>query len=191
MKLTIYITLLIGLFSACSKEISLEEFNNYPVKFQKEKISYPTGEFSILIPKNWNWQIEDYENNQIELGINAVSPKDNDGFIQVLSIQKVKGLSRTESLETEYKSILNSLEEKKEFKIVNSGKTDILKDESYYIHFKSDSGNYGEVEAITFIKKANTKNTFYQLTASASQTKDIKQNMAVMITSIKTFEEKL
>lgn len=40
---------------------TLAEYSNYPVKYAKTKIPYPTNDFSITIPKNQQWSAEEYK----------------------------------------------------------------------------------------------------------------------------------
>ncbi|POY41115.1 hypothetical protein C3L50_00885 [Flavobacterium alvei] len=159
------------------------------MKFAKEKIKYPDGSFELFLPKNWNWKVENYENkSEIILGIDAISKPDKENYINIISIQKTKGFSIDKSLESEYNMALNNFQKNKSLKLIESGKTKLLENLSYYIHSKSNTGNYGEVEIITLITKSNDNN-FYHLTVSASTTKELKLNMAVMIQCLKTFKQ--
>ena len=90
MRITLNIILLTLFFSCSTKEFTLEQYANYPVKFAKQKISYPNNDFSLFIPKNWEWKIEEYDDNNIILGIDAFSQPDKNGFIDIISIQKIK-----------------------------------------------------------------------------------------------------
>jgi hypothetical protein len=69
----------------------------------------------------------------------------------------------------------------KNMKVVESGETKILSQKSYFIHSKSETGTYGESEMISIILDTNTEGVFYYLNASASQTHDLKKNMAILI----------
>ena len=53
------------------------------VKFAKTKISYPTNDFSILIPKNWYWKVEKYDNKKIILGIDPGTSVMGYGIIHI------------------------------------------------------------------------------------------------------------
>lgn len=188
---------LIGIFlvfvlivSCSSRQPLLEDFVNHPVKFAKQKISYPTNEFTLYIPQNWSWKVEQYDNQNTILGIDAGSQPDKDGFIDLISIQKVKSLGGKSDLKSEFDYLINlSNQQTEKMKVVESGETKIFKQEAYFIHTKSATGTYGESEMISFILDGETKGTFYYLNAGASQTKELKKNMAILIQSLRTFEQ--
>jgi hypothetical protein len=182
--------ILILIVSCSNKENTLKQYSNYPVKFAKQKINYPNNDFSIFIPENWNWKVESYENENIILGIDAVSKPDKDGFIDILSIQKIKSFKENKNLKSEFEYCLKLTENHSQSKkMIESGFTEILNQKSYFLHTKSDTGKYGEVETICFIIDSGIEGVFYNLTASASQTVDLKKNMSILIQSLRTFEK--
>ena len=109
-------------------------------------------------------------------------------FINILSIQKIEGFTIKKDLESEYNFALES-QKKSSLKLIETGKSKLIGEDSFYIHSKSNTGKYGEVEIITLITKSIGDNNFYYLTASASRTNDLKLNMAVMIKCLKTFKQ--
>ena len=74
------------------------------------------------------------------------------------------------------------------WKLLESGKTEILDYPAYFIHYKSDTDTYGELQSIVFIVESKEDDAFYHLSAGASQTKELEKNMAVMIKSLTTFK---
>jgi len=176
--------------SSCSREkFTLEEYERQQIKFAKQKVSYPNNEFTLYIPKNWGWKVEKYDNENIVLGIDAGSPADKEGYIDLISIQKIKSFGGAKDLKSEYEYLLNlAKNQPKNMKFIESGKTDIFKQKAYFIHSKSETNTYGESEMITFILESQTEGTFYYLNAGASQTKDVTKNMSIIIQSLKTFE---
>lgn len=181
---------LILVVSCSNKQNTLNEYANYPVKFAKQKISHPTNDFSILVPKNWEWKVEDYDNENIILGIDASSKPDQNGFIDIISIQKIKSFGENKDLESEFQYCLNIIENNSHNrKIVESGQTELLNKTSYFLHTKSDSNQNGGTEIISFIIDSGIKDVFYNLTASASQTEELKKNMSILIQSLRTFEQ--
>lgn len=150
------------LISCSEKEFLFENYTNYPVKFAKNNFIYPNNEFEIFLPINWESKIENYEDNdEIILGIDAVSKPDNENFINAISIQKIKPFSSKKDLKSEYDYLIEKLKQKDSFEIMDSGKTDFLKNEAYFIHSKSNSGNYGELEIISIIIKSGSDNIFF------------------------------
>ena len=64
MKLSVSIFILFLVFSCNKKQVDLQQYVNYPVKFGKQKIINQDYGFSIFIPKNWLWKTEKYENDK-------------------------------------------------------------------------------------------------------------------------------
>jgi len=185
---------LIILFAvSCSiTKLLLKDYENQPVKFAKQKVSYPNNEFELYIPKDWTWKVEDYNNENIILGIDAGSQPDKDRYIDLISIQKVNSFGGSNDLVSEYEYFLNLIKNQpNNMKFVESGETKLFKQKAYFIHTKSSTGTYGESEMISFILDGDTKGTFYYLNAAASQTKELKKNMAVLIQSLITFEQNI
>ena len=181
---------LILIVSCSNKENTLEQYAKYPVKFAKHKINYPNNDFSIFIPINWEWKIKNYDDENIILGIDISSKPDKNGFIDLISIQKIKSFGENKDLKSEFDYCLNLIEiNSQNRKIVASGYTEILSQKSYFLHTKSDTNQNGESEIISFILDSGIEGVFYNLTASASQTEDLKKNMSVLIQSITTFEK--
>lgn len=182
--------LLLTLFVSCSnKQFTLNQYSSYPVKYAKQKVSYPNDDFTLFIPKDWFWKVEDYDDKNIILGIDAGSNPDEEGFIDIISIQKVRSFSGKDDLKSEYEYLLNiAKREPAKIKLVESGKTDILKQQSYYLHTKSDTKTYGESEMISFVVESGEKGVYYYLNVAASQTKNLKMNMSILIQSLKTFK---
>ena len=139
---------------------------------------------------NWESKVDDYEDNdEIILGIDAVSKPDNENFIHAISVQKMKPFSSKKDLKSEYDYLIQKIKQKDSFIIIDSGKTDFLINEAYFIHSKSNSGNYGELEMITIITKSSTENNYFYLNASASRTKELNKNMSMMLNCLKTFKQ--
>ena len=169
--------------------MTLEQYSKQPVKFAKQKVNYPNNDFTLFIPKNWFWKVEQYENDNIILGIDAGSEPDKEGYVDIISIQKLKSFSNKTDIKAEFEYWLNLLKNNSQTgKIIESGETKLFDQKAYFFHTKSDTGKYGESEMITFIVESNARGVYYNLTAAASQTKDLKKNMAILVQSILTFE---
>jgi hypothetical protein len=177
------------LFCACAKKITtLEEYSNYPVKYEKTKISYPTNDFSITIPKNWKCKAEEYNTKQIILGMDIGQTDSITKFTKIISIQKYKSLENNSDLKAEFETMIkNSTKNDLIPEIVESGKTNILKYDSYFIHTKSENEN--SIEMISFIVKSKQKGIFYSITASCQNKDEIKINLSMMIKCVKSFKQ--
>ena len=186
---TIGIILIFALFISCSrKHITLEKASKYPVKFSSQKITSPNIDFEIYIPKNWEWKIEDYGVENIITAIDAASKPSQEGFIDIISIQKIQSFGNNKDLKSEYEYYIGLIEnQSRSLEIIEKGQTNILKEKAYFIHTKSNTGTYGEIETITFIVESKDKGVFFNISAGASQTKDLMKHMAIIIQSVKTF----
>jgi hypothetical protein len=89
MKITKIFLILTLAVSCSNRQFMLKKYASYPVKFAKQKVSHTNNDFTLYIPKNWNWKVEEYDDKNIILGIDASSQPDKDGFIDVISIQKI------------------------------------------------------------------------------------------------------
>lgn len=99
------IILFLTLIISCStkqKHITLEQYSNYPVKFAKQKINSPDNDFTIFIPKGWIWKVEDYHIENIISAIDACSKPGKDGFIDIISVQKIKSFGDNKDLKSEF-----------------------------------------------------------------------------------------
>ena len=191
MKLIINIFLLFLFISCSSEQFTFEQYEKYPVKVARKTVTYPNNAFELLLPINWEWKVENYDKiNEVNIGIDAFSKPDEKNFIDAISIANGKGFSNSKTLETEYEIILEKLKQNSGYKLSESGKTLFNGNDSYFVHYKSNSGNYGEIEIISSITKSRNDNSFYYLNASASRTKDLKTNMSIMVQCLKTFKEK-
>lgn len=177
------------LAASCStRQDKLRDYAGYPVKFGKQKIEYPNGDFSISIPINWAWKVEKYENENILLAIDAGSKPDKDGFIDIISVQKIKSFGNKTDLKSEFDYYLELLQKDRNGNVIETEKSDLLHQNTYFLHTKSDTGTYGEIETISFVMESDIKGVFYNLTASASQTDELKKNMAILIQCLRTFK---
>jgi hypothetical protein len=168
--LSIFIVSL-SLFSCSEESYTLEQLGNESVVFEKQLLVSPNNDFKLLIPKNWTWKTEKFGNKNVLLAIDGGSPPDSDGYIDVFSIQKIKSFGNTQTLEAEYQFTLNKVKSlQKDAFIVESGKTDLFKYPAYFIHYKSNSGTYGETETIVFQLESKEKGLYYHLLAGAPQT---------------------
>ena len=181
--------LLVILFCSCANNITtLEQYSFYPVKYAKTKIAYPTNEFRITIPKNWKWKAEEYENEQIILGMDIGETDSITKYTKIISIQKYKSLENNTDLKAEFEIMLkNSAKNNLIPEIVESGKANIMKYDSYFIHAKSESEN--SIEMISFIVKSKEKGIFYSITASCQNKDESKTNLSMMIKCVESFEQ--
>lgn len=191
MKIKSVFFLMLILVSCTPKQFNLNDYANYLVKYAKQKVTHPSNDFSVYIQHGWEWKEEDYDGNENFIyALDASSQPDEKGFIDVLSIQKVKSFGGNVDLKEEYEYLLEQSKKQTGYaiKIIESGKTELFVQDAYFIHSRSNSGAYGESEGISFILNGGEEGVFYYLNASASRTDDLKMNMAILIQSLKTFE---
>ena len=179
---------LVLLFCACDKDIkTVDYYSNLPVKFAKEKITYPTNDFSITIPKNWMWKAEKYQNEQIILGVDIGETDSITKYTKIISIQKYKSLENNTDLKAEFETILkNSAKNNLIPEVIESGKTTILNYDAYFIHAKSENKN--SIEMISIVLKSKESGVFYSITASCQNMDRSETNLSMMVKCIQTFE---
>ena len=186
----INVVLLILLISCRSEQFSLINYQTFPVKFAKQSVVFPENKFKLYIPKNWKWKIENYDNTEIlDFGIHASSEADEKKFINIISVEKFNGLTESNNIKIEFLKLLEIVKENSTLHLIDSGETNIFTTKSYYIHNRSNSDRYGGIEQLTIITEDIESDKYYLLTASASRTKDLKMNMAMMVKSIMTFKQ--
>ena len=180
---------IILIFTSCSNKFtSVEEYIDLPVKFAKTKVSYPTNDFSIDIPINWTWKVEQYDNNkQVILGIDAGYTDPTTKFTKIINVVKYKSVDNNNDLKAEFDSMIKLAEESSFGKIVESGKTKNTNYESYFMHSKSD--NSKSIEVIALLLKSKQNGIFYSLTASCQIEDNLKTNMSMMMKCLNSFKE--
>ncbi len=175
--------------SCSNRQNTLNYYENYPVKFAKQKVEHPNGDFSIFIPINWECKTDDYDNKNILLGLNASPKPEKEGNVNTISIQKIQSFGNKTDLKSEYEYCLNLVETNwTNAKIIETGLTDFLDDTAYVLHTKSDTEIFGKIETISLILESDTKGVFYNLVACVSQTDDLKKNMAILVKCLRTFK---
>ncbi|MCH2234677.1 MAG: hypothetical protein MK078_10525, partial [Crocinitomicaceae bacterium] len=159
------ITIVLFLFSCSNEESSIDIYCNNSLDFDTQVVDHSDFDFTIDIPANWIWKVEDYQNENFIMVMNASSKPDKNGYIDMIAIQKVKSLGGNEDLESEFNYLLSISKEQTEYHLViaGSGKTNILKYDSYFIHTKPQTGMKGALESIEFILESKSKGTFYYL----------------------------
>ena len=181
--------ILILVISCSSKENSLEQYANHPLNFAKQKINYPNNDFSIFIPKNWEWKAPYKENTNDILGLFANSKPNSNGLKSIILLKKYKSSVKSKDLKSEFDYLLKQIQNHSQIKeIVDSGTTDIFNQESYFFHTKSESNSNGSSEILNFLINSDKEGVYYNLTLSAPQTTDFNTDMAVLVQSLKTFE---
>ena len=171
-------------FLSCSDtQKSIDEYANFPVKFSKQKVEHPNIDFSLDIPKSWKWKVEDFHNENFVLGISAVSEVKKGGFVDSISVQKIKYFGKSKDLKSEFEYFLD-----KDIKILESGRTKIFNENAFFYRTKFND-SYGDFEMITFFLESRTEGQFYNLTASFSGNIDLEKKMSILIQSLLTFKK--
>lgn len=191
MKLSVSIFILFLVFSCNKKQVDLQQYVNYPVKFGKQKINNQDKGFSIYIPKNWLWKMEDVENDKnIIFNFYALSEPEKIKTINFLSILKFKSFENNKDIKSEYNYFLKLFKNKYgKNAIIESGNTNFFKQKAYFYYINYNNGINKGPNEIIFIMESKQPGEFYLLGASASKTKDYKMNMAILLQCLMTFEE--
>lgn len=177
------------ILSCTSKKKDFEYYLKHPVKFAKQKVEYPNGDFTIYIPKHWTWKVENYEVENIILGIDAGSKPDKNQFIDIISIQKAKSYVANQGIKSEFEFYKKMVQENPTYgKIIESGTTTLYDKTSYFIITAPTETSRPGIEMIMVLTASELEGIFYYLTASISQTKDLETRKAMLIQCLKTFK---
>lgn len=183
-----FITFLLLVSCSIEKDYLLNDYLSFPVKFAKEKVTASDKEFSIYVPNGWKYNEDDIQEGNILKDLSIVSIEGN--FIDVISIQKIKGAHAEPGLNSDFEYYKKKIEKEisQNELFIDSGLTNILFKEAYYTHLKSKTGVKGEVESISFLLESTAEGELYSLTASISQRDNYEQRMAMLLSCLKTFK---
>jgi len=185
------LTLVLILNLSCGKkELKLSDLQKHNVNFKTKSYTSSKNNFTMSIPSNWAFMTADETyGHYIETFTDTIfnHPTENLNLC-IISVETFK--SGSNSLESTFDSLLNEIKMKSPIKLVESGKTDCLKYESYFMHLKSSTKTSGEIEMFAFILKGRDDFTYYTLSFSAPQYKnnELKDNLTKMLICIKSFE---
>lgn len=191
MRLIVKFTIVLLFISCSNKENNLNQYADYNLNFDGQKFEYPNNDFSILLPKNWKWKAPYKETDNDILGLFANSEPNKNGNKSILLLKKYRTSGKNIALKSEFDYLMKQMQNHSQIKdIVDFGSTDILNQESYFFHTKSESSSNGNSEIINFLIKGAEDGVFYNLTVSTPQTEGFNINMAVLIQSLKTLKIK-
>ena len=180
--------LLILFFACTSKQKSLEDYQKTPIAFEKQKVEYPNGDFSILIPKNWQWRVSYNEWENFILGIEAVSNQDVNGNVNTIWIQKTLSNSGEKDLKSEYEFMFKNINDNSNMgKIIETGKIDISNNQSYFISNKLINDDENDFESVLIITNSEMEGVFYYIDLTISQTKDLQTKKAILVQCLTSF----
>ena len=177
------------LFFSCKQEpTSIDVFTKHKVSYEHKKIVSAKNGFSLEVPKNWTTKDEEYDYKNILDNIKVYSPANKDGFISILSVEKVKSFKGSKSIIDNFNVFLK-LVEKNKWTLIDSGKSSLLKSTSYFIHYKTDTGTEAESESVVFIMDSGEEGVFYYLNAGGSQSESLEKEIALMLDIFSTFKK--
>lgn len=190
MKKAVFLLIVIIGFVSCSKkETNLDKYLTHSDKFEKKKVIDPNGNFSLYIPKDWEFETRDVtESSNIYFWSNIYPNEVTDSFnmnrIEIIKAKDSLGLKE------QYERYIN--EESYFDKIIDSGETNFLNYPSYFAytyHKKSyDRIIAKEREIIRFSLKSEQKDVYYYLFLIAIKNENQQQNMSMMLHCLQTFE---
>lgn len=169
------------LFTSCSsKQNTIEQYLTYPVKFPKKEIKEPNGNYSIFIPKDWENKFE--TESEVEI-FQAISVVEEQGSFSTISVFETKPLtSESKDLKSQYDFALQKYKTSN-YKLLNSGTTDIFGRNSYYI--QAEAGN---AEFLDFFVESEKEDLLYLINISSTNDENKKHNMSIMLNCLKTFK---
>ncbi len=183
------------IFSCNPKEYNtLNQYSNTPIKFAKRQIIDEKLDFKISIPKGYNTKIKEYktEKNVFEsviLSLDIKSKKDENGNQNWISIQKVRGHKKNVNLESAFNHSIYVVRDFIGVEILESGISSILEYDSFFLHTNPETEEYGKTDFIMFVLEADETDVFYNITATSTLNDNLKKNMSMLISCIRTFEK--
>lgn len=184
MRLIKIFLLLFLLVSCSSKQITIEEYLAYTVKFAKKEVKEPSGSYSLFVPKDWEtkFEIEEY-NNAEHIIFQAISDIDEKGGFSGITIIETKSLAEQKDLNSQFDYSLNKYNDSF-FSVLDSGETYLFSDtEAYFIQAETV-----KAELFDFFVGSKKENTFYLINISTEKDEHQKQNMSMMLSCLKTFK---
>lgn len=170
----LFITINCITFCSNDKQKAIDNYSSQSVKFNEKKIADSDGNYSIFIPMNWDFT----QFNQKDAILLDHLYSEGINNIKVLKVKSNEDLTKLNE------SLVNSAETKiplveENFKMIDYGKTDVLKYTSYFYH-TSQSTNY---VTMSFLFKGKQENEYYRLIISGE-----KEKIALMLKCLKNFE---
>ena len=168
----------------------MDKYLTHSDKFEKKKVTDPNGNFSLFVPKGWEFEANEYPEGHIFLWSTLSSKEEQEMDINRIQIIKAKD---SLGLKEQYDQYIN----KKEYydEIIDSGETNFLNYPSYFTHiYLKKSINKGiafelkEKEIIRFFLKSKQEDVYYYLFLTAIENENQQQNMSMMLHCLKTFE---
>lgn len=189
MKKSVYLLIVIVGFVSCSKkETNLDKYLTHSDKFEKKKVTDPEENFSLYIPKDWEFETR-YNDERYNILIFSNIYPESDGtsryyFNQCkIDIFKVKD---SLDLKEQYERFIDN-------ENLDSGETNFLNYPSYFTYsFGKKSYERGAImedyEVIHFFLKSKQEDVYYYLIALALKDENQQQNMSMMLHCLQTFE---
>jgi hypothetical protein len=174
------------LFSCSQESTSLDVFKKHKISYEGKKVLSSDQSFSLFIPTSWSSKHESYKLKNIKANVKTYSPTNADGFISIVSAEKVISFHGSKSLLEDFNVFLDLIDQN-EWTLVGSGKTNLLNYPAYFLHYKTDVGTPSETESIVFILESEEDGVFYYLNASGSQSGSLEKELATMVQIISSF----
>lgn len=189
MKLSnIFLLLFLSLNSCNEDYVSIDEYIKKNPAMEVEKITHPSGDFSLYVPKDWSWKILTFESDTLKTGMQIAFSESKKGYTNIISIEKYKSEKKHIELKDEYAFQLSSYKDNPDMELVENGQTKLNHYKTYFLHTKSNDNT--SIELVEFLIQGKDNGVFYSLSAN-SQTNDSKlhdKNMSVMLKCLNSFE---
>ena len=191
MKKYYYLFFSILLLNSCEKKEfkTLKEHLNTSVKFEKKQVIDGKLDFTISIPKNYNFKIRENLSENIILSLDITSTKFENDQQCLISIQKKKGHKQNISLKDEFKHCIHIVRDFFNVEVLESGISNALKYESYFLHTKPNTKKFGKSEFMMFLIESDEKNIFYEISINSPLEKNLESNMAKLVQCLKSFKK--
>ncbi|QNR23854.1 hypothetical protein [Croceimicrobium hydrocarbonivorans] len=180
--------LVLFLLGSCTNQfLYLDDFKSRPSESNKSQKIH--DQIRIALPESYQVYPEKFDSENIEFSLMLQAPSSLKDSLEYIQIQRIKSFNSSISLGSEYKYALRSLQSGYfPVEILESGPTDILKYEAYFIHSQVLKKGSEKSRVITFILNTENDTCFYYLSAVARENDSLEARMSALIHSLKSLE---
>jgi hypothetical protein len=199
-KFFLLLSLQLLLLSCGKGNLKLNDFKDYKIKVETKTHESSEMKYSMLIPETWaeDRNGQRFDGNFSEDFHDTVFTESmffSGGMSNFCMLDVDKSKSSIPNLKDYFESMLAGV--KKQFtndywKLFEAGKTDFLKHESYFIHYKGYMGMIEDFEGFQFMIKAKEEMTYYTIgiIVPLKDKSKLKDRIGMLLTCVRSFEMK-
>jgi len=180
--------LVLFLLGSCTNQLLyLDDFKSSPSESHNSQKIH--DQIRIALPESYQVYPEKFDSENIEFSLMLHAPSSLEDSLEYIQIQRIKSFNSSISLGSEYNYALQSLQSGYfPIEILESGPTEILNYEAYFIHSLVLEKGSERSRVITFILNTENDSSYYYLSAVAAENDSLVARMTALIHSLKSLE---